>query len=116
MSDQIEIQLPKTRVNESESFIATAYFRTRATKVALAPTTIRYRIDCITTKTAVLGWTSVSAAANVDITITSSDNSMQDDSNLWERKQLIVQADQGLSTQTVGKVVWLLDNLEGIGN
>ena len=114
MADQIEISLPKTVYLEETTFPVTAFFRTRATKAASIPTTIRYRIDCLKTRTKIRDWTSVSAAANVTITITASDNEIIDDSNRLERKQIIVQADNGLSTQVNGKAFWKIENLTGI--
>ena len=114
MSDQIEIVLPKTTYLEEDTFPVTAYFRTRATKAASTPTTIRYRIDCLKTNAVIRDWTSVSSAANVTISITASDNQIQDDSNRLERKQIIVQADNGLSTQVNGKAVYRIKNLTGI--
>ena len=113
MSDQIEIQIPKTKVNEAESFIATAYFRTRATGAALAPTTIKYRVDCLSTRTLLKDWTSVSAAASVELTMTSAINAIQEDAKDWERKQLTVKADDGLSTQTMGVKRWIVSNVFG---
>lgn len=114
MSDQVEIVLPKTVYLEETTFPVTAYFRTRATKAASTPTTIRYRIDCLKTRNVIKDWTTVSAAANVTITITASDNQIQDDSNRFERKQIIVQADNGLSTQVNGKAVYKIENMTGI--
>ena len=114
MSDQVEIQLPKTRYLEESTFPATAYFRTRATKAALAPTTIHYRVDCLRTGKVLQDWTTVSAAANVTISMTSTFNEIQDDSSRFERKQLIVQADQGLSTQVNGKAIWRVENVQGL--
>ncbi|MEE9541201.1 MAG: hypothetical protein V3V85_06890 [Candidatus Thorarchaeota archaeon] len=114
MADQIEISLPKTVYLEETTFPVTAFFRTRATKAASTPTTIRYRIDCLKTRKIIRDWTSVSAAANVTITISASDNEIQDDSNLFEKKQIIVQADNGLSTQVNGKKVYRINNLTGI--
>lgn len=114
IADQIEIVLPKTTYLEETTFPVTAYFRTRATKAASVPTTIRYRIDCLKTRTVIKDWTSVSAAANVTITISSSDNEIQDDSNSFERKQIIVQADAGLSTQVSGRKIFKIENLTGI--
>ena len=46
--------------------------------------------------------------------MTSTFNEIQDDSSRFERKQLIVQADQGLSTQVNGKAIWRIENLQGI--
>lgn len=114
MSDQVEISLPKTIVLEESTFPATAYFRTRATKAATAPTTIRYRVDDLKTGKILTDWTSVSAAASVTITITAANNEIQDNASRLERKQLIVQADAGLSTQVNGKVQWRVRNLQGI--
>lgn len=114
MSDQIEIQIPRSRVPEGESFAATAYFRTRSTLAALAPTTVHYRVDCLTTKKELQDWTSVSAAANVSITMTSTFNAIQDGSKRYERKQLTIKADDGLSTQTIKSKKWIVDNLYGI--
>ncbi len=114
MSDQIEIQIPKTTVLEEDTFPATAYFRTRATKAATAPTTVRYRVDCLSTGAQLLDWTTASAAASVTITMTSTVNEIQNDASRLEKKQLTVQADAGLSTQVNGRRVWNVRNLFGI--
>lgn len=114
MADQVEISLPKTIVLEESAFPVTVDFRTRSTKAASIPTSIRYRIDDLHSDTEVLNWTSVSAAANVTITITSSDNEILDGSTRFERKQIIVQADNGLSTQVNGTAFWKVVNLVGI--
>ena len=114
LADQVEIQIPKTKVVEETSFPATAYFRTRTTKSASTPTTVHYRVDCLKTRKVLQDWTTVVAAANVSITMTTAFNEIQDDSSRLERKQLTVQADQGLSTQINGKVTWEVRNLQGI--
>jgi len=114
MADQVEISLPKTQWLEETAFTATAYFRTRSTKLASTPTTVHYRVDDLHTGKELTGWTSVTAAANVNIPITSTHNEIQDDARAFERKQLTVQADQGLSTQANGKVFWTVENLQGI--
>jgi hypothetical protein len=115
MSDQIAFQIPKTQVYEAESFDIEVYFRTRATKAALAPTTVHYRVDCLTSKKELITWTSVSAGENITINMTAAFNAIQVESNPWERKQLIVKADDGLSTQTIGQVRYKVKNLRGIG-
>jgi predicted Fe-S protein YdhL (DUF1289 family) len=114
VADQVEIVLPKTKFLEESTFTLTAYFRTRGTKTASTPTTIRYRVDCLKTKQEVLDWTSVSPAANVSIVISAANNQIRDNSNRFERKQIIVQADNGLTTQVNGKSVWQVKNLTGI--
>lgn len=113
MADQIAIQLPGTKWKEGSAFTATAYFRTRSTAAASTPTTIHYRIDCLTTGKELADWTSVSAAGNVSISITGTHNAIQSDGNRYERKQLTVMADQDLSTQHREKAVWRVENLYG---
>ncbi len=115
MSDQVEIQLPKTRVPESTVFTATAYFRTRSSKAATAPTTVHYQVDCLTTHTPLMTLTSVTAAASVSITITAAMNAILSEGSRMETKQLIVIADKELSTRAVGKVTWKVRNIHGIG-
>lgn len=115
MADQVEISLPKTRWNEAAAFTATANFRTRSTKASSIPTTVHYRVDDLTSQTAITEWTSVSTAASVSIPITSTENAIQGHSNRVERKQLLVKADDGLSTQAIGRVVWQVINHYGLG-
>lgn len=114
VADQVEISLPKTVFLEESVFTLTVFFRTRSTKSASTPTTIRYRIDDIRSDKEIRDWTTVSAAPNVSITITASDNEIIDDAARFERKQIIVQADNGLSTQVNGKAFWKIRNLTGI--
>ena len=116
MADQVAVRLPKTRWPEETTFTATVNFRDRATKAADAPTTIHYRVDCLSTKTTLQDWTSVSSpAAEKTISITSAFNTIQDNSHSYEHRQILVQADQGLSTQATGRAVWLVSNFRGIG-
>lgn len=114
VADQVEISLPKTTFLEESVFTLTVFFRTRSTATASTPTSIRYRIDDLRSKREIRDWTSVSAAPNVDIVITSSDNEIQDDATRFETKQIIVQADNGLTTQVNGKAIWKVKNLTGI--
>lgn len=113
--DQIEIQLPRTIVPEETTFTATAYFRTRATKAADTPTTIHYRLDCLTTQQQIKDWTTVSSPSTSNtVVISSSDNQILDDSNRLEAKQLTVRTDSGLATQVIQPVQWKVRNLRGI--
>lgn len=114
VADQVEISLPKTTFLEESVFTLTVFFRTRSTAAASTPTTIRYRIDDLRTRREIRDWTTVSAAPNVDIVITATDNEIQDDATRFETKQIIVQADNGLSTQVNGKAIWKIKNLTGI--
>lgn len=111
--DQVAIQLPKLTVKEGSAFTATAYFRTRATGAAATPTSIKYRVDCLTTGRELTDWTTVSAASNVSIPITATHNAMQSNYCLRETKQLTVSMDFELSTQVRESVQWEVEDLHG---
>lgn len=112
-ADQIAIQLPKPRWNESSAFNCVAYFRDRTTSAAVTPTTVQYRLDCLTTGKALAGWTTLSAASSVTVPVIASYNAIQSDANKSERKQLTVKVDDGLDTQHEERVVYTVDNLYG---
>ena len=112
--NQIEISIPVPLVTEAGSFTATAYFRTRATKAASAPTTADYKIMCISTGVTVRDWTALTPAASIAIPITYEDNAIQRGSNMAERKSITVRADAGLDTQQIHNRTWIVKNIGSI--
>ena len=115
MADQIEIQIPITVVHEETTFPVTAYFRDRASKSGATPTTIHYRVDCLTTKREITDWTLVSTPAQSNsITITTTENQILDDGHNREKKQITIKLDSGLSTQVIKSKTWIVENLQGI--
>lgn len=121
MADQVEIQIPKKRVNERQAFTATAYFRTRSTKSASTPTTVEYRVDNLSTRTTAQDWTSLTPGGSVTVPIIPAHNAIQQASHTWglgttreERVQLVVVADRGLDTQAVGTQDWKVNNVFGV--
>lgn len=119
--DQIEIRLPKTQFDERSSFTADVDIKTRSTGLAATPTTIHYRIDNLSTRTAVADWTSVSPASSVEITVKSGENRITGGVNFvyggfpkWETLQLMVAIDQGLDTEVINAVHWRTHNLYGV--
>jgi hypothetical protein len=113
MADQIAIRIPKTLWQEGSAFDASVNFRLRSTAAASIPTSIKYRLDCLTTKREVLDWTTVSASAAVTISITGAQNAIQNDCNDYEVKQLTVMADDGLATQHRVTKRYRVENLYG---
>ena len=111
--DSVYIQVPKDRVLEGSAFVATAYFRTRSTGAAATPTSIKYRVDNLTTCTELADWTTVTAASNVSINVTATHNAIQNASNTRERVQLTVAMDFELSTQVRETAEWDVENLYG---
>lgn len=114
MADQIAIRIPRGDWKEGSAFTASVNFRTRSTAAESTPTTVKYRIDCLTSGREIADWTSVTpAAASASIPITGAHNAIQDDSNDVETKQLTVMADEGLATQYREAVRWRVENLYG---
>lgn len=111
--DQVEIIIPRTRVNEGSAFTATAYFRDRATSLGSAPATAKYRVDNLTTGQALTDWTTLTPATSIQIPVTATHNAIQSDSNERENVQLTVAGDVGLSTQVRNAVMWSVENLFG---
>jgi hypothetical protein len=115
VSDQIEIQIPLTKVPEETTFTATVYFRARGSMAASIPTTIHYRVDCLSTKQQIADWTAVAIpAASNEIIMTSVYNQILGDRHNNETKQLTVKTDSGLTTQVIKPKRWKVCNLLGI--
>ena len=97
-------------VKERNSITLTAYFRD-SSNAASAPTTAHYRIDDITTETAITAWTSLTPGASIDITIKSAENRIIDQSNERERRQITVSADKGTTTETRDTYQYFIENI-----
>ena len=106
------IKLSNTSAKERNSITVTAYFRD-SSNAAEAPTTIHYRIDDLTTKTAITGWTSVTPAVSAAIVITSAENRIIGQGNKRERRQITVSADKGTTTETRDTAEWFVENIGG---
>lgn len=116
MADQVEISLPKTRINEKSGFTAIVRFRDRASASAAAPLTVSYKIFNVSTSDIVKDWTHISVAAQVSIAIDGQDNLVRRSSNSFERIELVVAADRGLSTQVIDSAEYQVVNLHGVRN
>lgn len=114
-SDMIAIQIPKSIWKEGSAFTATAFFRLRSTAAAVTPTTVKYRVDCLSTGKELKALTTISAASNVSIAITGAFNDIQNASSDTERKQLTIEADTDLDTQHLETIEWTVKNLLGSG-
>lgn len=88
-------------VGEGSSFVVTIRPRDKATDSPVTFSTMKYRIDCLTTGRTVRDWTDLTPSASVELQITDTDNAIVDDANRRERKQLTLVGNDGLSTQFV---------------
>jgi len=108
---EIFIQIPQLRIKEGSSFNATASFRSGA--AASAPSTAKYRVDCITTGKVLQDWTSLTVAASVTIAMTATFNAIQNQNNRSEIKQLTVETEEDTTTQTRESRTYVVENIRG---
>ena len=106
------IKLPEPEYKEQSAFTATVYFRD-SSDAADTPTTVHYRIDDITTRTKIADWTSVTPGVSVSISVSPTNNKIVAEGNRWERRQLTVSSDKGLTTETRDTVDWKVRNIRG---
>lgn len=99
--------------NEGQSFTANFKFFD-SSYVPSSPTTLRYRIDCLATRSTVRDWTTVTPAVSVNIAVSPDDNEIQNTSNKRERKQMVVQTNYGTASQGVETKEWDVLNLQGV--
>lgn len=97
-------------MREGSAFTATVYMRDRATAAASTPTSIKYRLDNLTTGERILDWTTVSAASSASIAITGQQNAIRDENNANEKMELTVSADHDLATQVRQSVQYTIAN------
>ena len=107
------ISVPNPITIEGSSFNVTAYFRD-SSNAAEAPTTSKYRIDCLSTGKELLDWTTLTPAVSNSIAITATYNAIQNSSNTTEKKQITVAANPGGATQTRDVAIWLTENVSGV--
>ena len=103
------IKIPKHEVQEDSSFTATVYFRDG--DASTVPTTARYRIDCHTTGKKLRDWTDLTPAASIEITITPDDNDIVSSSRREERRQITVETNTDLDTQTRQRAYWAVQSI-----
>lgn len=103
-------KIPKHQVQEKSSFTATAYFRDLDASVV--PTTVRYRIDDVFTGDSLRDWTSLTPAESINIPITPDDNQIVSSTRRSERRQLTIETNTDLDTQTRELVFWAVKRIE----
>lgn len=108
MPTETYIVIPKNNVQEKSSFTATVYFRNG--DASTTPTTARYRIDCSTTGEAIRAWTDLTPATSIAISITPDDNKIV--SQREERRQITVETNTDLDSQTRERVYWIVKSIE----
>lgn len=101
-------------LDEKTTGYLTAEFKDKNDDDAV-PTSISYRIDCLTTGTAIKGATPVTPpAASVEIVLSSDDNRIITDTNKYERRIVTVTAIYGASDQINKEYKYDVKNLKAV--
>ena len=107
---EIFINVPQLKFSEGSSMVATAYFREG--EASEVPTTVKYRLDCLTTGIELKDWTTLSPAAAIAINITATENAIQGQYNRLEKKQITVARNPDTDTQVRKTKTWkILNNM-----
>ena len=80
--------------------------------VAAIPSTVRYRVDCKTNASAIRGWTVVSPASSVEITLTPSDSAIHDATQQFEEHVVTVEATFGSGDEANEEYTYHVKNLD----
>lgn len=97
-------------INENSSAYLTLRLKDKNGNAAV-PSTIQYRVDCLTTGTAVRAWTYASTASIVEIQLDSSDTAIQNDAFKYETKRVTVKANYGGNDDATEEYDFLVKNL-----
>jgi hypothetical protein len=110
--NQIRAIAKQYEINEGSALAFTITLYTDGTLTV--PTSLRYRVDCITTGATLTSWTSLTPASTTSVTVTPAANAIQNNSNFTEVKTITLEADHGLSGAYTHETTWRVKNLQGI--
>lgn len=95
---------------KSTAYLVTS-FRDKHRRLA-APTSVQYRIDCLTTRRNVRVWTSIEPAAQVEIKLTPEDNAIFGSGERERRLVTVVAAYEGSDDQVTNEFRYDVLNLK----
>lgn len=102
----------KTIKEGSVSYVGFSF--TDRNGLAAAPDALQYRIDCLTSQTEILDWTTITAAQEGEIAITANQNRVINQLNPEELRQVTVKA-TGADGPVLETVTYRVQNLFGVG-
>jgi len=100
-------------VPEKTTAYLTVSFLDKAGAAAI-PSAVTYRIDCLTTNTAILADTALTPASSIEITLTPAQNAIINQSDALETKRVTVKASYGASDGLNDEYDYLVKNLSGV--
>lgn len=114
LGPQVYLRIPSPTVQEGSSFNATVNFRLNGADTTPAASTVKYRLDCLTTGNILLDWTTTAAPTQpMDIAITSSYNDIKQQSNRREKKQITVVYNKDSTDEIRAATTYYVNNLVG---
>ncbi len=106
--------MPRIReYKEGQSFTANFKFYDESF-APVSPNTVRYRIDCLTTRQVIRDWTILTPAQSINILVVPNDNRIVNGRNPSEKRQLVVQSNYETDNQAVQATDWSIKNLQGV--
>ena len=111
---KVYVRIPDLNVQEGSSFNATINYRQDGADVTPAASTVKYRVDCLTSDKVILDWTVTATPTQpMDLAMISTYNDIQHKSNRREKKQLTVTYNKASDDQFTTRATWYVDNLVG---
>jgi hypothetical protein len=112
MTDQVLVYIPVDTIRDGDAFTAAVQCKDQASGDGLAPTTLEFRIDCITNDAMVLTWTTVTPGTSAAIALAGAYSAIRTAANHSEVKQITVMADRGLTFQCSDRKRWTVLNAD----
>jgi len=111
--NQIRIVIPKNTVNEGSGFYCTTTYFDRDTKAVEVAATTKWRVDCLTTNTKVLDWTTLGTSVSTHtVHVLSTYNKIENERNLVETKQLSFKTTGDSSEQFIETLTYRVKNIK----
>lgn len=105
--------MSEPRINEkTASWLALSFYDKDDAPVV--PVSLSYRIDCLTTGAEIVADTVIAAAASVEVKFSSTVNSLQNQTNPYERREVTVTATHGADDYATLKFQYLITNLGAV--
>ena len=100
-------------VNEESTAFLTVSFYDKNDELT-TPTTVSYRVDCLTNNSELRDWTGIAPASQVEITLDSNDNTIIDQWNFEEIRLVTIEAYYGVADKLTTTYKYLVRNLRKI--
>lgn len=99
-----------TSINEATTSYVSASFKNAAGALE-APSSVVYRIDCLTNKQQILDWTATSAASSITITVSALQNAIINQRHPSEQRYITIKATYAGSEQVTEEYHYEVVNL-----